>query len=421
MSARYHLIVNPVAGQGKAPEFVQKYVVPLLDKLGLPFQLHETKGVRDAGRIGAELLLGNAPPFKVVVAGGDGTAHEMIEGVLGAERETDKDGLGRWELIILPLGTANALFSSLFPPPPRPPTSRMAKYVTEHLGVTDPDVPYQLSSLLASLEGVTEPRRLPITLTSLQSPTSSTSDPIPSHIELSTALHAAILADSESLRAAYPGLERFRIAAEQNLGVFFQADVRLLPPHGGQVKQYDPSTGAWATPFTTESDTLPGPFTYLLSATLTPRLEPTFVILPLLATLPPDPAEPPTMDIIILRPLRDPAVRSALATGGQEAASEAWKVRVRHVVGWAYKGGGHVDLTYPLDGGEAEMKGNGEVVVETFRCGGFEWTPTDATHEASHFVCADGSPHSVEKGGTVVVQVMDPGHDNSEIGFFAWA
>jgi diacylglycerol kinase family enzyme len=40
----------------------------------------------------------------VVVAGGDGTAHELIEGILEGVREKGTD-IGRWELIILPLGT----------------------------------------------------------------------------------------------------------------------------------------------------------------------------------------------------------------------------------------------------------------------------------------------------------------------------
>ncbi|ORY33148.1 ATP-NAD kinase-like domain-containing protein [Naematelia encephala] len=415
----YHLIVNPAAGHGKAPEFVQNHVVPLLHHLGIAFELHETKGVRDAGRIGAEILTTTSFPVKVVIAGGDGTAHEMIEGVLKAERDKKDQALGRWELVILPLGTANALFSSLFPQPPEPPSEPSS--LVSYLSDTGPDVLYQLSSLLASLKSTTPARRLPITLTSLESPISPPTEPIQSHIVLSTALHAAILSDSEALRSSYPGLERFKIAADQNLGVFFKADVRLIPPHSGKIKQYDPSVGNWVDPFTFGEDTLSGPFAYFLSTTTTPRLEPSFVISPLLATLPPNPSDPPTMDIIVLRPLRDPAVRSALASRGDEAASETWKSRIRQVMGWAYKGGGHVDLTYPAHRGETEVKGGGEVVVETFRCGGFEWVPTDAEHEPSHIVCADGSLHTIERNGKATVQVMDPGHDNSDDGFWVWA
>ena len=170
-------------------------------------------------------------------------------------------------------------------------------------------------------------------------------------------------------------MERFKLAAEHNLGVFFLANARLRPPRGGRVLQYDPKSQAWREPFTgrTSDDDvdLEGPFTYFLSTTTAPRLEPTFEISPLLTRLPPSPSGPPSMDLTILRPLRDPRVQSAGKDG-----TEAWKPRAKEVLGMAYRAGAHVDLTYPAGGGQAEVRGDGEVVVETFRCGGFIWTPT---------------------------------------------
>jgi len=238
---------------------------------------------------------------------------------------------------------------------------------------------YKLSSLISSLIS-SKPTRLPITSTRLISPSSPTPKPIPSHIVLSTSLHASLLADSESLRASYPGIERFKIAAEQNLGVFFRANVTLIPPKDGSVKQYQPTSEDWVEPFTTTSTgvngtfTLKGPFTYLLSSTTAPRLEPSFVISPLLATLPPNPQDNPTMDITILRPSRDPAISQSTQSLYSEEISERWKKRAKEVLGWAYKEGGHVDLTYSGEG-EAEIRGDGEVVAETFRCAGFIWEP----------------------------------------------
>jgi hypothetical protein len=78
------------------------------------------------------------------------------------------------------------------------------------------------------------------------------------------------------------------------------------------------------------------------------------------------------MDIVILRPLRDPHVRSA---ANAEEQQDRWKKRAMEVIGHAYKGGGHVDLRYSHDGGETRFDGDGDVVVETFRVGGFEWIP----------------------------------------------
>ena len=43
--------------------------------------------------------------MKLIVAGGDGTAHELIEGIKGSNAGTPAI---KWELIILPLGTVSA-------------------------------------------------------------------------------------------------------------------------------------------------------------------------------------------------------------------------------------------------------------------------------------------------------------------------
>jgi hypothetical protein len=79
------------------------------------------------------------------------------------------------------------------------------------------------------------------------------------------------------------------------------------------------------------------------------------------------------MDIVILRPQRDPRVTAASTVAEKE---EAWKDRAREVLGAAYNDGAHVNLTYGKEGRGTQVQGEGEVVVETFRCGGFEWTPT---------------------------------------------
>jgi len=83
---------------------VENYVLPLLADVGIPYEIHHTTGVRDAGRIGRSILSTSTETERtVIIAGGDGTAHEMIEGNLEAVREGKK--LGRWELVVLPLGT----------------------------------------------------------------------------------------------------------------------------------------------------------------------------------------------------------------------------------------------------------------------------------------------------------------------------
>ena len=210
--------------------------------------------------------------------------------------------------------------------------------------------------------------------------------------------------------------------------MFFQARVDFIAPHGGAIQQYDPKTKSFSAPYTTNEDSLEGPFTYLLSTTICERLEPTFVINPTLKSIATSP-ETPTMDIVILRPLRDPHVR---AVSGAEDQQERWKSRAMEVIGHAYKGGGHVDLLYPEDGGETKADGEGEVVVETIRAGGFEWIPIvsptasewttltlqDGDHTPSHLVCADGSIHKIPVGGRARVEVAKETSGNV---FYAWA
>jgi hypothetical protein len=239
---------------------------------------------------------------------------------------------------------------------------------------SDIEIRNGMSSLIASLVPSSKPVPLPITMTTIyDSNGKATSEsPIPSHIVLSTSLHAALLHTSDELRAEYPGLERFKVAAQRNLGVFFQAQARLYGPPGKPVQQYDPKTKSFVEPYTMDGDgIIDGPFTYFLSTTTCERLEPTFVINPTIKSLPPDP-NIPTMDIVVLRPRRDPHVDAATSP---EERRERWKKRAMEVIGHAYKGGGHIDLTYPNDGGETVCNGSGQVVVETFRVGEFSWTP----------------------------------------------
>ncbi len=272
---------------------------------------------------------------------------------------------------------------------------------------------HALASLIRAVEGGA-PRSLPVTQTSiLSSSGTAVEDPIPSHIVLSTALHANILADSEAFRAEMPGIERFKRAAAANITAFFPARVRLLPSAAG-VRVYDPRTKEWKA----ADEELEGPFAYFLSTTTTPRLEPTFVIAPTIARLPPAPHEG-TMDIVVLRPLRDPHYHAAK----EEDRPMAWALRAKEVLGAAYDDGRHIALTYGK-AGTVDLSSRvpvhdegGEPVVEVFRCAGFEWTPTEAAHEKSHIVCADGSLYTIPSGGTARAKVME---SHAGEGFWVW-
>lgn len=87
---------------------VSEHVTPLLDKLGQHYRIWTTTAPKHAGTIAREILSAteDSPsdnPIRVIVAGGDGTAHELVEGALGR----DSSSRIKWELIILPLGTVS--------------------------------------------------------------------------------------------------------------------------------------------------------------------------------------------------------------------------------------------------------------------------------------------------------------------------
>lgn len=276
-----------------------------------------------------------------------------------------------------------------------------------------------------------------------------------SHIVQSTSLHANLLHDSEALRSTVPGLERFKLAAKLNVGEFYASTVSLKGP----VRQWDPKKAGWAEPFTVQPDqstAAPGEgvefaeeeeFAYFLASSTTPRLEPTFEILPTLS----EPGEG-TMDLLVMRPGRDPRVQSLRAstpnaderpTGKSEEddplapftpAGRTWAVRAQEVLTAAYHAGSHIQLCYPtsatpsapkdveedmlhlhphsdgLEAVTASDKRAGEPVAELFRCTGFRWRPRDSSTKAG-LVCADGAVARIPEGGEWTAKVLETGED----------
>ncbi|KAH9174251.1 hypothetical protein EDB89DRAFT_1954009 [Lactarius sanguifluus] len=207
----------------------------------------------------------------------------------------------------------------------------------------------------------------------------------------STSLHAAILHDSEALRASVPGIERFKIAAAQNATTWYRARARLLEP----VQRYDVASGAFVT-LAEEQQELLGPFAYFLSTVNVDRLEQHFRIAPLQRSLPP-PHGTQTMDVLIIRPLRDPSLEGK----DGEAEREGFKDRIWGALGGAYQDGAHVHARYANPDG----KKDGPVVVEYFRVGGWEWIPEE-DDEKAHLLCADGTIFHAQKGGKISSNVL---------------
>ncbi|KAJ7687568.1 ATP-NAD kinase-like domain-containing protein [Mycena olivaceomarginata] len=384
------VIYNPVCGDNTAKSFFDESVLPLLQSSGkVVDKIVATEHPNHAGQVLVQFLNEHEGEVVVVLGSGDGTLNECITILSSAEFTGARSGAPpKVVFVLVPSGTANALYSTLFPPP------------TE--GITD--AAYRLQSVKSYLAGA---KTIPLTLaiTTLSSPPSARKRPQAkiSAVVVSTCLHASILKDSEALRKEIPGLERFKVAAQQNSTKWYNSWVKLLPAPGAEVVQiYDQSAGAFVDHPESHSDDpivdLDGPFAYFLATVNVDRLEPAFMISPLSSRIPPTEA---ACDLVVVRPFRSPNVSADTPETREAFVPTLWKV-----LGEAYHQGSHVNLRYN-EKGEATTEGDGPSVVEYIRCGGWEWIPVDDDEDA-HYLCSDGAISKIEKEGRAVCSAAAP-------------
>ena len=98
-----YFIVNPIAGGGRAKEFIKK-AEPILRAKGLPFTIGCTQYPRHAEELARQVDYNTYS--KVVSVGGDGTLNEVINGL----------DLERGVLGVIPAGSGTILSSPwMFP------------------------------------------------------------------------------------------------------------------------------------------------------------------------------------------------------------------------------------------------------------------------------------------------------------------
>ena len=357
------VISNSNAGDRSGKGIIEKYVIPLLVAADISYDYHQTKTTQQTGELARQHLARSTAP--IVVAGGDGTVHEILNLVsLGGHAPTTH-AINPFSLILIPAGTANALYASFWPPS----TSDIVSHLLLPQDVPQ-DVAYKLQSVFSFIEKKSPPYPLSIALAqtySTNSDITTSAEPCSrtiSCVVASTSLHAAILHSAEKYRSSIPGIERFKVAARENIDKWSNARVELLPISSSDpVLIYDP-VQKHLTPCSEKgSVSLDGPFFYFLSTVNVDRLEPKFVITPLAKTSPP--ASEGAFDIVVVRPARKPKYdgntdeeRAALA----EMAME-WFDQV-------YNGGEHIHYTYPAEEGADPV-----YVTEYFRAGGWNWYP----------------------------------------------
>jgi Diacylglycerol kinase catalytic domain len=367
------VVYNPVCGDGSAKTFFEETVLPFLKVHGKTVdKLAVTENPPNVGTVVLEFLESVEGDTTVVLGSGDGTLHEIINTISSAELKGVRASAPPSPLrfVLVPCGTANALYSSLFHPPK----------------IQLDSVSYKLKSLQAFVDGSTT---IPLTLaiSSLSPPPwSKCSRPkvAISSVVTSTSLHASILHESETLRTEMPGIERFKVAAQNNISKWYTSYVKLLPvPSVGVVQIYDPAKKDFVPHEESHLDDpivdVDGPFAYFLSTVNVDRLEPAFRITPLHSTIPPTSA---SFDIVMVRPSRDPSLNWDTPRERQDAR-QAFVQKATTVLQGAYKNGIHVSMRYGKDG-EIELDGVGPTIVEYIRCGGWEWIPVSHSHQASH-------------------------------------
>jgi diacylglycerol kinase family enzyme len=102
---RATVVMNPRAGGGKAREGLGAELRGVLEGAGVEVEVVETQGAGDGAGTGAGLAAEAAARGvdTVFACGGDGTVHEVLQGLVGTEA-----ALG-----VVPVGTANALARNL--------------------------------------------------------------------------------------------------------------------------------------------------------------------------------------------------------------------------------------------------------------------------------------------------------------------
>lgn len=90
------LFVNPTAGRGRARKRLPR-IEALLDAAGVSFETHLSSGVGDLEQRVRAAVGGGAG--RIVVAGGDGSVHEAVNGIMAAA--------GTARLGVIPTGTGN--------------------------------------------------------------------------------------------------------------------------------------------------------------------------------------------------------------------------------------------------------------------------------------------------------------------------
>ncbi|KFH65473.1 hypothetical protein MVEG_08951 [Podila verticillata NRRL 6337] len=288
------VVLNPHAGKKQGQQQFSTIVKPALDKAERPFRLIETTAKGHAltyfkentqqilSDLAQSLATGTSKDLflRIMVLGGDGTVHEIVNGILGALKRLDflqSDLQPKIEFSVAPTGTGNSIATSL------------------GISCVQDAIDRYLSGNTQALRIMTVSTRDERPLSATSVPASSPPSPVPFqewNVQLYTVvvnsfgLHAATVYEAEGFRSL--GNDRFKVSALKNIALLQQYPAKL--DLYGPIQRYDSALRGFAAVPTTNATSpdeentlslhLPGPFTYLL-ITKQASLEPGFTPTPL--------------------------------------------------------------------------------------------------------------------------------------------
>ena len=131
----YKIIANPVSGRGSGAR-AEAIVDRVFGRARVPYELTETRGPQEATHLAREAVRRG---YDVVVAvGGDGTAHEVVNGLIQAAQEKPDwaTGAPAGTLGLVPLGTGND-FAWRLGIPENDPEAACQLLLADHRRITD--------------------------------------------------------------------------------------------------------------------------------------------------------------------------------------------------------------------------------------------------------------------------------------------
>ncbi|TIC16141.1 hypothetical protein E3Q10_00319 [Wallemia mellicola] len=268
----------------------------------ISYELLRTEYEGHAQEISSKLAR-NGGELVVSLLGGDSTTHEFITGL------SDLDNPPKTTLVLVPTGTANALYHSIHS------SSTLDKDSIE----------YKLLSFNSFVSKSNNAKRLALSDVIVDDGSSRKT----AHVVVSTAVHAALLHRSEELRSVDTSIERFKTAFMEVCTRWTEGRLNL---NASRVF----SEGAFSDKV--EDITLSGPFTYLLASHID-RLEEKFVIAPHTTT-------EEGLSVVVVRPTRDPLVREHLEKKHYDAATQTSAKALTDVMYAAYDNGTHLNLKH---------------------------------------------------------------------------